>query len=175
MLVFSLPLLFGLFLSLGPTAAPPNLVQNPSFELDADGDRLPDGWVPQFLTGRDRLVPDAYYGRRGFLIVGNPAGPKHLIQNLGRFPAGTAFTVSGWSKADSPSPAGGKYAVGLHAYYLDGSHGYILAYFSPTTHDWEFASASGVLAQDAEKVVVGTLYQRQTGWAIFDGVAVTSP
>jgi len=124
-----------------------NLVCNPSFEEDADDDRMPDHWEGVGLCAEDHLVTDqARSGQRSMMILGEPGKTKALVQ---RIPCsgeeGSSFRLSAESLADSIDSEGGLY--GLSATFLprmDGDEP-VVARFPQFTHDWATAGTARVM------------------------------
>ncbi len=123
-----------------------NLVRNPSFEEDGDGDGLPDGWQASGWAGQDRLVEDvAHDGRRALLLVGDPERDKSVIQRLALVgEAGDRFRLAAESRADGVTETGGDYA--LEVTFFDGDRPVqtVVANFPALTHEWATAGTDRV-------------------------------
>ncbi len=86
-----------------PDTTPPtvNLLQNPSFELDANGDSRPDSWTTNSQFTRSTLVVQAgsHAGRH---FATNNTGYT-IAQTVSNLTAGNRYTVSGWVNIPSTS------------------------------------------------------------------------
>ena len=113
------------------TAPTINLLANGGFEVDADGDKLPDSWKGKKTTiaSADKLKCDkadktfAYNGTCAFMFKGNPDGStSKLLQKVSDtsvFVHGATVTLSTWIDPRS-APVGTKFAQ-AKIVYSDGS------------------------------------------------------
>ncbi|NLG49038.1 MAG: DUF4012 domain-containing protein [Chloroflexi bacterium] len=140
-----------------------NLVVNPSFEEDADGDGLPDGWEAEGLAASDGLVTDyAHAGARSLYLLGDPQGEKVIRQ---RIPvsgeAGTRYRISTMSRGENILTNGGPYAMIVTLQPEQGPAERTVATFPALTHDWATAGSGEVLAEwwDHRKDIVNHAMQ----------------
>jgi len=126
-----------------------NLVANPSFEDDADGDGLPDGWTAIGLAEEDRLVSSqAHTGERSLLIVGDETAVKSVRQHIQRAgEVGAIWRISAMSRSDDTPTQGGNYALVIRFHGQDGSSQTEVAGFPPLSHDWASAGTDVVLGE----------------------------
>lgn len=84
---------------------PGNLIANPGFELDSNGDLVPDEWetnVPLAVS----LVPQARTGRRALALTAMGDDPTPLAVQRGTpFRRGVRYRLSGWYSAPSTAQA----------------------------------------------------------------------
>lgn len=126
-----------------------NLVSNPSFEQDADGDNLPDAWLPNGLVASDRLVSDAARdGQRSLLVLGDPEGAKSSTQRVALVgEKGVRIKLAAESRAEDANIEGGPYA--LIVSFLSGENRVqtVTLSFPVLTHDWASAGTAEVLGR----------------------------
>ncbi len=148
------------------------LLRNPSFERDSDGDGIPSRWIPKNLGPDDVLVTDAFDGTYSFRIVGEKGIEKSLHQTIKmRIPSGTRLEFSAFSKADGASRGGvgGAYKIKVVLLFEDNTSYTMFGRFSRGTHDWETAAGGGFrFFKDIVKTTVTIAYNDQTGTAWFD-------
>ncbi len=148
------------------------LLKNPSFERDSDGDGIPDHWLPHNLGPDDGLVLDAFHRKFSFLIVGEQEVNKGLRQTVETpIPAGTRLEFSAYSKVEGASRhgVGGIYQVRVVLVFDDNTMTHILSPFDRGTHDWEIAGGGGqIYTKDIVRAVFSVVYNDQTGKAWFD-------
>jgi hypothetical protein len=152
-----------------PTPEPgANLLSNPSFEA---GGRIPTSWQGRKLTLNDKQVcTTAHDGSCSFLIVGATAN-KSLRQVLSiSGAAGDSFTLSGWSRAQSPLSSGGAYCLEAKVFHTDATTKTYKACFSKSTHGWQYREKAFTTEKGYSKIVVYLRYARQGGKAWFDQV-----
>lgn len=126
-----------------------NLVANPSFEEDADGDGLPDGWEVEGLAASDGLTTSyAHEGARSLYLLGDPQGDKVIRQ---RIPisgeAGARYRLSAMSRAEDILSNGGPYAMIVTLQPEKGRAEHTVATFPPLTHDWATAGSGEILGE----------------------------
>jgi len=156
-----------------PTATPTpiptdNLLDNGSFE---EGDPKPDDWIGRRLTLQDRRVcRQAHEGSCSFNIVGTTV-KKALVQVVNiSGSAGDGFTLSGWSRAENPSPLGGGYCLQATVFHTDGTKKRYRTCFAKRAHGWQYRQRSFTTVKPYNKIVVFLRYKRQSGEAWFDDV-----
>ena len=151
-----------------PPAPTGNVLENSSFE---EGGPRPDGWTGKSLTLKDkRVCRKARKGSCSFKMVGTRV-KKSLMQMLNiSGSAGDGFTLSAWSRAKNPSPAGGVYSLQATVFHTDGTKRRYKKRFAKRTHDWQLRKKTFTITKDYSKIVVFLRYQRQSGKAWFDNV-----
>lgn len=125
-----------------------NLVRNPSYEDDADGDGLPDAWETVGFVAGDGVTTDvAYKGQRSLCLVGDPEGTKSITQRINVTGIkGDQFHISSMSKADGVAVKGKAYALSV---YFEGAveqNLYLLDY-AALTHGWASAGSNAILGE----------------------------
>jgi len=126
-----------------------NLVSNPSFEDDVDGDGLPDHWESLGLATGDCLATEyAHTGQTSLVIAGEPGTDKTVVQ---RIPysgeAGTSFRLSAESRGEEILVKGGSYALSATFLYDQGQPKTVVAGFPFFTHDWATAGSDKIMAR----------------------------
>lgn len=131
-----------------PLATETNLVPNPSFEQDSDGDGWPDAWQGQGMTEADGLVLDQpHHDRAALHLLGEPATRKVVSQTIPvSGAAGAGLRLSAMSRALDVPTAGGPYALSVSFVRADGSRETVGAGFPALTHGWATAGSDRVLA-----------------------------
>ena len=113
---------------------PGNSVPNPSFEMDDNGDRHPDGWRIRYLfTGKvDTAV--SHSGNASLLLESRAkefVRPLAVMNNC-RVEKDSRYRLSGWFRTDTPGVKARIYAE----WVVDGRfHGHVLPWFEPG-RDW---------------------------------------
>ncbi|NLD71894.1 MAG: DUF4012 domain-containing protein, partial [Chloroflexi bacterium] len=138
-----------------------NLVENGSFEEDADADGLPDGWTPSGLGPEDGLVDGiAREGERSLYLVGEVGREKALIQRLpigGE--AGDAFRLAAYSRTLGVEAKGGPYDLMVRLVPAEGEAPVdtLSAGFPCFTHEWASAGTAQVMLDwwSSRKDVIG--------------------
>jgi hypothetical protein len=151
------------------SAAGVNLVQNGSFEEDADGDGRPDGWEVQGLAAGDGLAEGvASHGRRS-LYMGDAADQKAALQTLPLSgAAGEPFLAAALSRAEGVSAKGGAYALRVRFIGGEGVEEFV-APFPFFTHEWASAGTAQVMSawwagrKDVIGLAVGAALERLMG------------
>ncbi len=141
---------------------------NGSFEL---GPRIPVPWKGQKLTLKDKRVCTTHYdGSCSFLFIGNTANKslKQVVNISGD--AGDSFTLSGRSKAKSPSASGGAYCLEAKVFHTDATKKTYKACFTKSTHGWQYREKAFTTVKDYNKIEVYLRYANQAGKAWFDDV-----
>ena len=98
-----------------------NLLRNPSFEQDGDGDGLPDGWQGVELAQGDGCDgAHAHSGGQGALLRGDERASKALVQRLERLgQGGETFYLAGWGWVEEPGD--GTYGLAVTVEHTDGT------------------------------------------------------
>lgn len=152
-------------------SAQTELLQNGSFEQDADEDGIPDFWRGRNLGVSDTRDSDAFEGSYSFRITGEPGVLKSFLQSINvRLPRGTALAFRAVSKADGASQFGGKYELRVKLIYEDDTSDNWVSKFSPRKNGWQQEAMTGNLLNDLKKLVVSVTFNDQTGSALFDDV-----
>lgn len=157
-----------------------NLVENSSFERDANGDGIPDYWTTSGNLGPDdRLVQNVapeddnvFVGENAFRLTGQAGVNKYIRQ---RIPfsgdATTPMTLSGWSKQVGADPNGGYYAIQVAINHTDGTVDWRFANdFDRTKDGWQHAIAEIKPTLPFDSIDVYYLFYNQTGTAYFDAM-----
>jgi len=154
------------------TVSSSNLLSNASFEVDSDGDGIPDHWSGSSLASQDRR--DGSYAKAGsysFKITGASGVYKNLRQRISLSgDASKRFLLSGWSRAESTDPGGGYYGLTAGVRYSDGTTGWFSVPFTKSSHDWQYVERVVVPSKPFSAVDVYLLYYDQAGTAWFDAV-----
>jgi len=98
-----------------------NLVSNPSFEQDIDGNGIPDGWTPYDLTSADkRVCNQSYVGACSFKMQVDGTG-KILYQDiLVGGGVGESYKFTFWVKGKN-IPSGDDQYIVIYFFHTDGS------------------------------------------------------
>ncbi|TPF19473.1 DNRLRE domain-containing protein [Priestia megaterium] len=149
-----------------------NLIDNGNFEIDSNNDGVPDNWYfPGTLTSADGLdKTTAYSGNQSIKLTGKRGVDKFVRQELNvSGKSGQEVTVSGYSKADSPTKSAGSYQMDVSINYTDGTTQWINGDFDKSkSHDWQHNSLRFATAKDFKSLTVYYQYKDQTGTAWFD-------
>jgi len=126
-----------------------NLVRNPSFELDADGDGLPDEWELNGLSAGDHLVQDvAQSGSASLHLVGEPGVEKRIVQRIPyRGEAGDVLEYIAYSRTSGVLAKGGSYVLAIRLIGEDGDVEQSSAAFASLTHDWATSGTASVIGE----------------------------
>lgn len=149
-----------------------NLIENSNFELDADKNGVPDSWYfPGTLTSSDGVdTTTAYAGNKSIKLTGQRGVDKFARQevNVGGT-AGQEITVSGFSKATSPTVSAGSYQMNVAINHTDGTVQWVNGDFDKSkSHDWQHISLRLAATKDFKSLTVYYQYKDQTGTAWFD-------
>lgn len=133
----------------GVQASAVNLLRNPSFEEDADGNGLPDGWKAewQWVASPNRVVLDdqvKHGGARSLRVdLVDPAAPPtwggRLYQDV-PVVGGATYRFHGWIKLSKWLSAGEKEGLGFRAWmqYKDGTWDDIPIYLTDELFEGDF-------------------------------------
>ncbi len=126
-----------------------NLLQNASFEADADGDGFPDAWDPQGLSGADGMSAGiAHSGQSSLYMMGEPGVEKRMVQ---RIPysgsAGDVFEYLGYSRTAGVFAKGGSYRLTIRLIGEDGEVEEWSENFASLTHDWATSGTASVIGE----------------------------
>ena len=125
-----------------------NLVRNPSFEEDADYDRLPDHWQAVRLASGDGLVTEyAHSGDKSLRIRGDPKVVKAVVQGISYSgPPRASFRLSAESRGKEIEIEGGPYALSAAFLCEEGEVKPIVAGFPGCRQDWATAGSDRILS-----------------------------
>lgn len=157
-------------ITIAPVPGPTNLLQNSSFEVDADNNGIPDGWSPSNLvTGDGRSADFAKEGSYSLKITGENTKLKSVKQ---RIPvsgnAGDTFTFSGWNKTEGASTTGRCILGIIYFNNVDGSRQAGYMRFARNIHDWTQLSTNFTANKNFSSIDIAIGYFYQTGAGYFD-------
>jgi hypothetical protein len=145
-------------------------LSNASFET---GTKVPTGWTAKKLGKTDGRVKPGKAGSYSVKLAGTTA-TKTLTQRVAwTLPAESKLSLTGWSKAQSPNPRGGNYALQVKLLYAGGSSKVFTKSFTKKTHAWQKVTLALTAAQEVTAVEATVTYARQKGTAWFDDLSLT--
>jgi RHS repeat-associated protein len=157
-----------------------NLVDNASFERDANANNLPDNWttssnlsvndvMDQNVNSGDDKV---YIGKYSFKLTGEDTKNKFIKQRINMSgDATTPLTLSGWSKQTGADVNGGAYTLQIAVNHTDGTVDWSNANdFSKTETGWQHVSAEVKPTKAFNSIDVYYYYYDQLGTAWFDAM-----
>ncbi|MCD6360794.1 MAG: hypothetical protein J7M38_07995, partial [Armatimonadetes bacterium] len=144
-----------------------NLLANGDFELDEDGDGLPDGWeiAPPVVFDEDVVKS----GKRSVRIDSDSVTINNFSKYWVTLKPDTTYTFSGWMKTENIT--GGQGAQ-MYPYAFDGAAGGGIRMVLHGTNDWTHMSQTFKTADDVEGRVNFRVYG-STGTAWFDDLRLT--
>ncbi|MBL0385943.1 DNRLRE domain-containing protein [Tumebacillus sp. ITR2] len=148
-----------------------NLLENPGFERDSDGDKVPDGWSGTLLATGDGIdTSTTVSGTNALKLSGESGKNKSLSQ---RIPltgdASTVLTLSGWGKQTGANPSGGSFSLQVTLNYTDGTTDATNSNeFSKTATDWQHVATRVVPKKAFSSVDLLYQFNNQSGTAYFD-------
>lgn len=149
-----------------------NLIENSNFERDANSNGVPDSWYfPGTLTSSDGVdTTTAYTGTKSIKLTGQRGVDKFVRQEVKvNGTTGQEITVSGFSKATSPTASAGSYQMNVAINHNDGTVQWVNGDFDKTkSHDWQHVSLRFAATKDFKSLTVYYQYKDQTGTAWFD-------
>lgn len=159
-----------------------NFAENPSFEVDANRDDLPDGWRPSAFESPAVLEwspSTARTGNRSLMIRDSfrEDDPRDWKQCTGRWTSpprpivpGSEYSLAVWIKTEGVT---GK--ANAHLAWQQGSRwlSEIPTASVTGTSDWQRVTVSGVAPENADSVVISMNHSRSKGTAWFDDIKVT--
>lgn len=161
----------GIQLEKGTVLSAYNLLDNSSFERDANADNYPDNWDRGALTTSDvKDSAEKHIGSFSYKITGQSGVNKSIKQRINiSGDANTKLTLSGWSKQSGASPSGGNYLMQVAIHYTSGSTDWDNANtFSKTASGWQHVAAVVNPTAAFDWIEVYYYYYNQTGTAWFD-------
>ncbi|UOO43825.1 DNRLRE domain-containing protein (plasmid) [Priestia megaterium] len=152
-----------------------NLVSNSDFET-LTNDTIPSNWyLPGTLSSNDGIdKTNSYSGKNSVKLTGQNGVDKFVRQEIDvNGKSGQEFTVSGFSKAESPNPSGGNYNLAVAINYTDGTTQWVNGDFNKNkSHDWQFVSLRFATTKDFKSLTLYYQYKDQAGTAWFDSAKV---
>ncbi len=167
-------------LEAGPAPTSYNLVENSSFELDADGNGIPDLWSATNMTSSDTLVTEEkYFDSRSFRICGEATVNKYMSQALYVSGSkGDTFVISGWAKASSvprdeqkDDKKNRRFGLRL-LFYGDEENKAVWHYFNDHYTGWQNLSGIVNAPIDYNYIRIYIAYYQNANEAYFDGIQV---
>ncbi len=159
----------------GPAPTCYNLVENSSFELDSDGDGMPDRWSSANLTANDKAVTNQKrFDSKSLRIYGSPTVNKNVSQNIRTSGSkGDTFVVSGWAKARSVprTVSTRRFALCLGFYSSDPTV-WKWIFFNDDYTGWQFLSGVIQAPVDYTSISVYGIYYHIANEVYFDGFQV---
>lgn len=152
-----------------PTPTPVFQLMNGSFELDEDGDTVPDSWRKGASSDVSdaRTSDEAHDGTYSFRFEGNGTRTETLSQTLrGTWAADTTLYIDGWLKTVGTGRKA--YSVYLKVTYVDNSYTVYRLDFPAGQYDWTFRGGTFRLTNTAKQIAVFAAYPKQTGAAFYD-------
>lgn len=139
-----------------------SFLPNVGYEIDQNGDLLPDGWRSTITQGgRAFLVPkDNGPGKALLLDNGNDTEGQLQMQPQsvalpGNLPAGTRLNISGYYKAENVQRAATDFtSVTLSIKFIDavGNSQYLSYNFEEGTYDWQYFSVTTYFSVDVQRI-----------------------
>jgi hypothetical protein len=157
----------------------PELLVNGSFEVDSDGDFVPDGWRLKNNTGsghrcnKPAKPPIAFVGQCAFLFKDSPAGNNKLVQNVNLnvhdLNAGDEITLTGFYNKQSA----GNLLIHIYVRYESLPESQTLVTLSGTTSGYQPIPALSLTSlAEPTRVRVRILNQTTSGKTWFDGMSL---
>lgn len=169
----------GIQVEVSPVQSAYNMVENASFELDTDANNIPDKWsvYPSLGTGEGRDTTKKFAGSASHKIIGQSGSVRSITQRL--YVKGdqtSKLSLSGWSYADNPDPAGGEYSLKVQVNYTDNTTGTFANDFTKENHSvngweqWEHVVAQITPTKAFSSIDVYYCFYNQRGNAWFDAM-----
>jgi uncharacterized repeat protein (TIGR01451 family) len=151
--------------------AAPNLLQNPGFEADADGDTVPDNWISsgQFTRDNTLVHSGAYSGMQEAV----DSSSYTVSQTIARLAVGKTYTFSGYVQI---VPAvRGTFLVSLEVEWLDSGGNSIgtatIKTYTRGVNRWDLATQNLVAPPGAAKAQVQMVVSGLNGTIFVDDFA----
>ncbi|MBI3922669.1 MAG: carbohydrate binding domain-containing protein [Armatimonadetes bacterium] len=146
-----------------------NPVPNPSFEVDANGDALPDGWVPQAAFVAEQTTEVAHTGKASLAIHNDDekAAPL-LVQNGIPTTGNRPHLLSAWVKTDHP---GVEYRIYVE-WVVDGKYYGKVLPWTKGTGEWEQPKVEFTTSPDPKGNLYVVVQLKGKGKVWFDDVAL---
>jgi YD repeat-containing protein len=159
----------------GPAPTSYNLVENSSFELDSNGDGMPDIWSSANLTASDKLATNQKrFDTRSFRIYGSPTVNKNVSQPMNTSGSqGDTFIVSGWAMARSVprTVTTRRFALCL-GFYSSNPTVWEWLYFNDDYTGWQYLSGVIQAPVDYTSIRIYGVYYQNANEVYFDGFQV---
>jgi hypothetical protein len=127
------------------------IASNASYEVDNDGNGIPDHWKGISLTSQDEQ--DGLYVKEGnysFKITGTSGAKKRLRQRISLSgDASQRFLLTGWSRVEGPDPDSGYHGLMAVVRYSDGTSDWFRVPFSTSRLPTQVTHAHNELLQVA--------------------------
>ena len=136
-----------------PTVAPPNLLANPGFELDADNNGKPDNWTnTAYFTRSNDIARSGSFAGKNFAT----ADPTYTAnQTIGGLTAGTTYNFAGWVNIP---PTGDTFSFTLDVRWRDAAGANIrtdvIKTYTTATNGWALATSSLVAPANTASALV---------------------
>jgi len=143
-----------------------NLLPNGDFEVDADGDGLPDEWEVALPLVFDEEVKHS--GDRSVRIDSDSTAINNFSKGWVDLQPNTTYTLSGWMKTNRIE--GGQGAQ-IYPYEFDGAQGASISIVMRGTNDWTPVSQVFRTGEDGSGRITFRVYG-STGTAWFDDLRV---
>ncbi len=143
-----------------------NLVPNGDFEIDEDGDGLPDVWeiVPPVVFDEEVVKS----GKRSVRIDSDNVQINNFSKNWLTLKPNTTYTLSAWVKTEEIKGGAG---AQVYVYDFDGAESGGITIVFHGTNDWTRATQTFTTGDDAEGRVNFRVYG-STGTAWFDDIRI---
>ncbi len=143
-----------------------NLMANGDFEIDEDGDGLPDGWEVALPLVFDEEVVKS--GKRSVRIDSDNVQINNFSKYWLTLKPNTTYTLNGWMKTEEINGGAG---AQMYVYDFEGAQTGGIAIVFHGTNDWTHVSQSFTTADDLEGRVNFRVYG-STGTAWFDDIRI---
>lgn len=146
-----------------------NLLQNPSFEVDANGDSLPDGWTPQAAFVAEQTTEAAHTGKASLAIHNEDENAAPLLVQNGIPTTGNRpHLLSTWVKTDHP---GVEYRIYVE-WVVDGKfYGKVLPW-TKGSGEWEQPKVEFTTSPDPKGNLYVVVQLKGKGKVWFDAVVL---
>ncbi len=156
------------------TPVPSNLLMNPSFETDSDGNGMPNNWSMQNRTSSTDKRVSTYKmdGSYAFYMKCLQGKSKYVYQEVsGKWLEGKTITFTANSKTVNVS--GSVPTIDIIVTHSDGSKKTLTTALLPaTSHDWTPTIYSYTLTKQAKRVAYRTVCNKGVGEVYLDGMSV---
>ena len=149
-----------------------NFITNGSFEINADGDRIPDGWTAtgfQYIDGQNCGV--AHTGSCSAVMWGGYRFKSLTQQTSANGSAGDALTLSLWAKANR-TDRGPAALVWVTILYTNGSRRYFGLQLPGGSYDWKQLDLSFTAKRNYESIKVSIIRWGRHGRLWLDDVRI---
>jgi len=150
--------------SLSGTAVDPgsNLLQNGSFEVDSDGDGIPDSWTASNLKGDGRVCETAAEGACSVHLAGHGSNQiKQKVNLTGE--AGESHTLTLWAMGSNLGGSGHSYRVQVIVTHNDGTQEIYEIAIPAGTSPWTQYTLSFITQGSYKQILVQVVGGKATG------------